>query len=122
MPTKTAHQILGISTNASAEQIKAAYRKAARRWHPDLHPDKKTAQKRMAEINGAYAELTKPKRRQRPSVTTHVRNTTVRVEVPNNMAREQIRAGANVLDAIFGTGGRFRKLFDTVADEIEKNQ
>jgi len=52
------YDILGVSKNASAEEIKKAYRKQALAWHPDRHKDEKeTAEKKFKEINEAYQVL-----------------------------------------------------------------
>jgi hypothetical protein len=58
------HDVLGIEPGASPTQIKAAWRRLARRHHPDLTGDdpeaSRIATRRMAEINEAYAALTRP--------------------------------------------------------------
>jgi len=52
------YDILGVSKNASADEIKKAYRKQALAWHPDRHKDnKEEAEKRFKEINEAYQVL-----------------------------------------------------------------
>ena len=51
------HQVLGVPPCASREEIRAAYRALARRWHPDRFmegPEREWATARMAEITGAY--------------------------------------------------------------------
>ena len=60
----TANQILGVRVNATQDEIAAAYRALAKRFHPDRHAnsterERSEAAKRMAEVNEAYAELTK---------------------------------------------------------------
>lgn len=54
-----AYQVLGIPVTADREQIRAAYRALARRWHPDRFmagPERDWANDKMAEINAAYRE------------------------------------------------------------------
>jgi curved DNA-binding protein len=59
------YDILGISKNASSEEIKKAYRKQALEWHPDRHKyNKEAAEKRFKEINEAYQVLSDPGKRQ----------------------------------------------------------
>jgi molecular chaperone DnaJ len=57
------YAILGVPRDASAEQIKRAYRKLARELHPDVNPDAE-AQQRFQNITAAYEVLTDPQKRQ----------------------------------------------------------
>ena len=54
------YKILGVSRNATKEEIKKAYHKKVKENHPDLHPDDPSANKRMSEINTAYDMLMHP--------------------------------------------------------------
>ncbi len=56
----TLYSVLRIPETASSEDIKQAYRKLAKLWHPDLHPDDMSAGKRMQEITEAYTVLSDP--------------------------------------------------------------
>ncbi len=60
---KDYYQILGISKDTSQDDIKKAYRKLARRYHPDLNPGDKTAEEKFKDINEAYAVLGDPQKR-----------------------------------------------------------
>ncbi len=51
------YEVLGVSKNASAEEIKKAYRKIAKENHPDLHPGDKNCEARLKEANEAYEIL-----------------------------------------------------------------
>lgn len=64
MAKENYYKLLGISYNASAEEIKAAYRKLARKYHPDLNPNDKNANKKFQEINEANEVLSDPKKRE----------------------------------------------------------
>ncbi|XP_064575171.1 dnaJ homolog subfamily B member 2 isoform X1 [Zonotrichia leucophrys gambelii] len=58
------YEALGVSRNASAEDIKKAYRKAALKWHPDKNPDNKEyAEQRFKEIAEAYEVLSDKQKR-----------------------------------------------------------
>ena len=57
------YSILGISKSASEDEIKKAYRKLARKYHPDLNPGNKTSEKKFKEINQAYEVLSDPEKR-----------------------------------------------------------
>jgi DnaJ-class molecular chaperone len=62
---KDYYQILGVSKNADAKAIKSAYRKLARKFHPDQNPGSKAAAERFKEINEANEVLSDPAKRQR---------------------------------------------------------
>ena len=53
-------EVLGVSRSASEEEIKTAYRRLAKQYHPDLHPGDEEAARRMNEINAAYDRLKNP--------------------------------------------------------------
>src|SRR5580693_5068883 len=56
---------LGVARNASDEDIKKAFRKLARKYHPDVAKDKKTAEEKFKEINEAQEVLTDPVKRRK---------------------------------------------------------
>jgi molecular chaperone DnaJ len=57
------YDILGVQKNASDDEIKKAYRKLARKWHPDINPENTEAEKKFKEISKAYEVLKKPELR-----------------------------------------------------------
>src|SRR5690606_20826485 len=59
------YKILEVSRDASPEDIKRAYRKLAKKLHPDLNPGDKTVEQRFKEVNQAYALLSDPEKRRR---------------------------------------------------------
>jgi curved DNA-binding protein len=63
MEFKDYYQVLEIDKNTGADDIEKAYRKLARRYHPDINPDDETAKKRFAEINEAHRVLTQAEAR-----------------------------------------------------------
>src|SRR5262245_55063717 len=58
------YQILGVNKKASVEEIKKAYKKLARKYHPDLNPGDKKAEDQFKKISAAYAVLSDTKKRQ----------------------------------------------------------
>src|SRR3954463_5141912 len=62
---KDYYTALGVPRNASQEDIKRAFRKLARQFHPDVAKDKKTAEAKFKEINEAYEVLSDPVKRKR---------------------------------------------------------
>ena len=59
------YQILGVSKTASPDEIKKAYRKLARKLHPDLNPNDKEANKKFQQINEANEVLSDPEKRKK---------------------------------------------------------
>lgn len=58
------YEVLGVSKTASDEAIKKAFRRLARKYHPDSNPGDKKAETRFKEVNEAYGVLSDPKKRQ----------------------------------------------------------
>lgn len=59
------YQVLGLDKSASQDDIKKAYRKLARKYHPDLNPDDEGAKKKFQELNEANEVLTDPEKRKK---------------------------------------------------------
>jgi DnaJ-class molecular chaperone len=65
MATEDPYKVLGVARDASQEEIRRAYRKLAKQFHPDLNPGKKEAERRFKEINAANDLLSDPEKRAR---------------------------------------------------------
>ena len=57
------YEVLGISKTADEKTIKKAYRKLAKKYHPDMNPGDKTAEQKFKEVTDAYNILSDPEKR-----------------------------------------------------------
>src|SRR4051795_10038856 len=62
-PPKDPYKTLGVDKKASADEVKKAYRKLARQYHPDKNPGDAQAEERFKEIQQAYGVLSDPEKR-----------------------------------------------------------
>ncbi len=65
MAAKDYYEILGVSRNATDKEIKQAYRRLARKHHPDVNPGDKSAEAKFKEINAAYEVLSESEKRKK---------------------------------------------------------
>ena len=56
------YKVLGVSPNASDEEIKSAYRRLAKQYHPDLNPGDAEAARKMQQVNAAYDQIKNPEK------------------------------------------------------------
>src|SRR5437660_2946886 len=65
MATQTPYEVLGVKPDASADDIRKAYRKLAKQFHPDLNPGKPEAEARFKAVSAAYDLISDPEKRGR---------------------------------------------------------
>ena len=63
MASKDYYSVLGVDKNASEDEIKSAYRKLAKKYHPDLNKDNPEAAEKFKEVNEAYEVLSDKQKR-----------------------------------------------------------
>lgn len=59
------YKVIGVTPEASEEEIKSAYRRMAKKYHPDAHPGDEACERRFREINEAYGVLGDPEKRKK---------------------------------------------------------
>ena len=100
------YEVLGVQKDASAEEIKKAYRKITKENHPDLHPGDKACEERFKEANEAYEVLSDDEKRQRYDQYGHA-------AFDPNAGYDAGFGGFGGFDDIFGGGG-FGDIFSSI--------
>jgi curved DNA-binding protein len=108
--TRDYYQVLGVPRTASDKDIRSAYRRLARKYHPDLNPGDKAAESRFKELQTAYDVLSDPKKR--PKYDQFGANW-------ENVERAQSAGGfpnrpTGRTRPDFGEGGDFSDIFDGI--------
>lgn len=100
------YELLGVSSNATPEEIKAAYRKMARKYHPDVNREDENASEKFKEINDAYEVLSDPQKRSAYDAYGHDA-----FDPTKNMGGygEGMGGFGDIFDLLFGGGGGGRR-------------
>jgi curved DNA-binding protein len=128
MEYKDYYQILGLPRSASEKEIKRAYRRLARQYHPDKNPDDKAAEERFKEVNEAHEVLADAdKRRKYDQLGAQWQQWQRMGRDPRNFDFSQWFAGGPAatgvdygdLDGLFGGRGAFSDFFRSIFGEAE---
>lgn len=116
MAQRDPYEVLGISRDASADEIKTSFRKLARQYHPDVNPGDPSAEEKFKEIGNAYSVLSDPEKKDkfdRYGVTD---------DQPSGADFMQGGGIGDLFDMFFGqsTGGGSRRGFDGESIGIEQ--
>ncbi len=108
------YKILGVSKTATDEQIKNAYRKLARKYHPDLNPNDKEANRKFQEVNEANEVLSDPEKRKKyDQYGKDWKHAEAYESASRGQERRQYSAGQQTGDPVGGDfGGSFSDFFE----------
>lgn len=104
------YQVLGVSPNASDEEIKRAYRRLAKKYHPDRNPGDAEAAKKMQEVNDAYDRIKNPEKFASPSQYSYA-------GASENSQADQYQKSA----VTYMQYGRFREALNVLESCFERN-
>jgi DnaJ-class molecular chaperone len=106
------YKVLGVERKASEAEIKSAYRKLARKFHPDLNPNNKEAEARFKEINEAYQVISDPEKRKKyDELGADWEHGVSQEEMMRRYAQQQRAAGAGGGGGADFGGGDFSDFF-----------
>jgi curved DNA-binding protein len=111
------YKTLGVDKNASTEEIKKAYRKLARKYHPDLNPENKEAHHTFQQINEANEVLSDPEKRKKyDEYGEHWKH----ADELNKARQSQQSEAGNWSDQTYSAGGDFSDFFESLFGQSER--
>jgi DnaJ-class molecular chaperone len=118
---KDYYAILGVPKTAAAKDIKSAYRKLARKWHPDANPDNaKAAEEKFKDIQEAYEVLGDPEKRSKYDVLGSDWQRAAHEGARQRTAGGPTAGAGGFSSANFGEGSGFSDFFDMFFQNIGK--
>lgn len=116
------YEILGVDKKASDAEIKKAYRKLAKKYHPDLHPDDKDAKDKFSEVNEAYEVLSDPEKRKKYDTFGKNANFSAGQNFnPNDFAFDFGNFGGSSYTYTTGSDSGFSDFFDSLFGNFGKS-
>ncbi|NLW90503.1 MAG: molecular chaperone DnaJ [Syntrophomonadaceae bacterium] len=103
------YELLGVSRNATPEEIKSAYRKMARKYHPDVNREDENASEKFKEINDAYEVLSDPQKRSAYDTYGHDAFDPTKTGGFGGGFGEGMGGFGDIFDLLFGGGGGGRR-------------
>src|SRR5215470_5140322 len=108
------YEVLGVQRSAPEAEIKKAYRKLARKYHPDVNPGDKSAEEKFKELNEANEVLSDAEKRKRYDQLGANWKDGVEFTPPPGWGGGRVQVDPNDFGSIFGSGGGFSDFFESL--------
>lgn len=98
MEIKKAYEVLGVTKQANSDELKTAYRKLVKKWHPDLHPGDPNAETKFKEVAEAYHIITEARKEKKDafSFKNIFKNDSKEKSEPNEQPVRQTVRGSDI--------------------------